>query len=217
MLSPTHLGIGLASAVYLNSLPDAPHFSVIDFVALSIGAIAPDIDTGEGAIAKPSEVVGKWLPKGPKVYIDTVFGGLSKGIATLFGHRTVFHWPLIGFALIYFGDAIETPWVSWFGWGYLMHILADFFTPGGVPIFGPVFWKSIGIPAIETGSFRELILCFVIWIYVIFEGFYQLPDETKGWLEIYGDATIAGIEKAHVKTYIHKFLNYDEESQKPSE
>lgn len=184
MLAPTHIGMGVCSALLLAQFTGEDP-TVGQWVALVAGSLAPDIDSRDSVIAKPGKVFSRFLPRGPLVLIDTLFTAISRTVNRAFGHRTVFHWPILAVSLILIGGVFEWIWLAWFGWGYLVHILGDFCTAGGAPLLGPFYCKNISWSPMKTASWGELCICALLWIGVCWLGYAHLPAETRKWLGVY--------------------------------
>jgi len=73
----------------------------------------------------------------------------------------------------------------WFGWGYLWHILADFCTKKGVPLFGPIKTEFIGWSSLRTGSPFEALIFISFLCLTLILGWPLLPVPTRYWLEHY--------------------------------
>lgn len=172
MTARTHNAFAFASlvtaAVYLPTPQINLTTFVVSLVAVTVGALIPDMDTSGNYL---------WglLPQGQRL------GGILRRI--FYKHRTITH-SLLGYILIY----------NFFDWllprilnsnfidptvvfvclmvGYLSHLISDSFTEEGIPLLFPLH-ITFGIPPIKkirikTGQWFENIVVFpVIWIYVI--------------------------------------------------
>ena len=117
-----------------------------------IGGLFPDVDlcsSKAGSKAKP----------------------LSATINHLFGHRTLFHSPILYVSLYllwthFFPDTRE--WAIAFIMGVASHILLDMLNKRGIPLFSPAR-KTYHLASIKTGSVEEVIFR-VAFGFVLFAG-----------------------------------------------
>lgn len=193
MTAPTHIAIGMAAAVALVRLTGQP-ISAAQLLLCLLGALAPDIDADNGSIARPGVIFGRFLPRPLARFLDGLGLLVSRIAFKLCGHRRFFHWPLLGLLMILAGYLIENLGLLLFGLGYLSHIIADLFTTGGVPAFGPFSKEIYSVLRLKTGSKIEGLLCIAIVILVAVFGFATLPAPTRFWLvtyyERFADSTI---------------------------
>ncbi len=125
------------------------HYQHLDFVAVAfigtfIGAILPDID-------EPNSYIGRKLP---------FVSELLKAIGIK--HRTYTH--SIFFPLIIAAFGFLHPIFFFIGFGAFMHILEDFITNTGAPLFYPFYKKRVGIRLFDTGSVFEFLFTGVVTI-----------------------------------------------------
>jgi len=125
----------------------------IALIGTFTGAILPDIDE-------------------PKSYIGRKLGFISETLQGLgLKHRTYTH--SIFFPLIILIGGFFNPIFYFMAFGAFMHILEDFITNSGVPLFYPFVKRRFGIRLFDTGSiFEYLFLLLSIIAFGIYS--YQL-------------------------------------------
>ncbi|WP_051201848.1 metal-dependent hydrolase [Ferrimonas senticii] len=91
-----------------------------------LGGLLPDLDT-------PTSKMGRCLP------------GLSHAVHWLFGHRGFTHSLLLPLSVVIAFELLQQPlplsWLLPLAIGWSSHIIADMFTPAGVPVLLPVVVK----------------------------------------------------------------------------
>lgn len=184
MLGITHLAIGASFGVFVAKSSGQPP-TLLEWAALLVGSLAPDLDQGQALIARPGSLLSRFLPRGPRVLLDVLGLAASRLLRSLFGHRELVHWPLLAMSFIGGGILFQCSPLAWFGWGYVLHILADSCTRGGVPLLAPFSRKRICFLTLRTGSWPEYGLAVGLWIYVINAGYGLLPPITRHWLGRY--------------------------------
>ena len=152
----------------------APHVSLGDhfpplagsLVAVSLGALLPDID-------HPQALLAQWKPvgKGGPFGLWRLFRPLVLPAAVVretLGHRGALHSAV---ACVVVSTGVELlaqiagapGFGAALGWGYAAHLLADMATRRGIPLFWPLTRRRIGLPrpiTVRTGGFGEAIyLC----------------------------------------------------------
>jgi len=172
MTARTHNAFAFASLVTAAVYLPVPQINlttfIVSLVAVTIGALIPDMDTSGNYL---------WglLPQGQRL------GGFLRRI--FYKHRTITH-SMLGYVLIYnffdwllpriLNSNFIDPTVIFASLmiGYLSHLVSDSFTEEGIPILFPLH-LTFGIPPIKkirikTGQWFENIIIFpVIWIYVV--------------------------------------------------
>lgn len=184
MVAFTHIAIGASFGVLVGTCTGQPP-SLLEWASLLVGSLAPDLDQGNALIARPGSLLSRFLPRGPRVLLDTFGLALSKLLLALFGHRNFLHWPLLAVLFIGCGILFAFDPLVWFGWGYLLHILADACTRGGSPLLAPFLRRRFSLVPLRTGSWPEYGLALGLWAYVAAEGYALLPAITRHWLERY--------------------------------
>jgi inner membrane protein len=194
MTGSTHVVIAVAATLaYSVSTGQTPDLS--GWMALIIGSLAPDIDSGGATIARPGSLIGggylfpRWLTR----LLDQIGLTLSRLIRSLLGHRNVTHWPVWAIALMLLGHHLGLIWLGWFGFGYLWHILADFCTKSGVPVAGPFCTKAIKWSPLKTGTWAESVLATALWGFIMWQGWELFAGSTGTWLGHVADNLLAVI------------------------
>lgn len=140
MMFRNHLIVTTAVAISVVKHIDfaLPVWGVV--MAIYLGSILPDLD-------HPGSTIGKR------------FLFISLPLSGLFGHRQITHsvWPFIltFWALSY--DAQWTPIVLVLMIGYFSHLIADFVSDSGVPLFWP-FQMRVGIKLCTSGGILEPVI-----------------------------------------------------------
>jgi len=137
------LGAGLAMYDYFGTTIPTLELLIITPLIM-LGILLPDIDT-------PTSVLGRKVP-----FISYPIGGL-------FGHRSITHSALFCGGLMYYGFSLNSPVFFWLGFGAFMHILGDFFTPSGVPVFWPIPKRFSFFVTFATGGFVEYIFAWGVF------------------------------------------------------
>jgi membrane-bound metal-dependent hydrolase YbcI (DUF457 family) len=161
-LSLAALG-GLSIAAPQAVLPaDFPPF-VASLVAVSVGALLPDID-------HPQALLAAWKPlgRGGPLGLWRLIRPLllpSLVVREVLGHRGPLHSILAGVVVCsvveYVALAVGAPGVGRaLGWGYAAHLVADMLTRRGVPLLWPFARRRIAFPrpvTVRTGGFGEAL------------------------------------------------------------
>lgn len=139
--------IALASIPDLNLHIDHQYQHLLIFALSIAGGLFPDIDL-------QTSTVGKNVKH------------LSRLINKLFGHRNLFHAPILYIAIhialiIYFPD--YTTYVTAWSVGVASHLFLDMLNPMGIPLFYP-FSKRFRIARIRTSGEGENIVYFFLGI-----------------------------------------------------
>ncbi|MGP4072086.1 metal-dependent hydrolase [Piscibacillus sp. B03] len=156
MEAKTHMITSLTVAAGVSTYLEVP-FSAGYFAGVLIGSVLPDIDKKDSFIGQRSL-------------------GVSHLIQMLFGHRgfthSVFCWILITILCLNY----PSPFTYGLSIGYIGHILGDFFSNRGVPIFYPIIKKPFNPSSIltyKTGGTSErliLIVSVIVFLVVILNG-----------------------------------------------
>ncbi len=154
MLAPGHIAVGLTTywaACQLAGYQPTPEL----FSAAAFGALLPDID-------HPSSRVGRMFPH------------ISKPLARVFGHRGFTHSLLAIAALVavlaytarFHAASLPAATAAAVSMGYLSHLLADYLTIRGIPLFWPYRRPSgdYALPylAFRTGGPVEMVITVVL-------------------------------------------------------
>jgi len=153
MMARSHIILSLIPvgvAFEIGILPKDSQLMTIAFIGTFIGAILPDIDE-------------------PNSYIGRKFIFFSE-VLKLSGmrHRTYTHSLLFPFLIALFG--IFHPIFYFIAFGAFMHIIEDFLTNSGVPLFYPFIKERFGLRLFNTGSIFEYL--FVLGSIAVF-GLYS--------------------------------------------
>ena len=142
--------LAVATAVYITYIHtvskgqwaiDAELIS--EYFIVMLGVALPDID-------HPKSTIGsriKWL---------------SYPIWAFFGHRGITHSLLFVGGLFYLSIKLDIMEIKLLSFGAALHLLGDYLTPSGIPIFYPI-GKKFRSP-ITTGSnaIGEFLICFAL-------------------------------------------------------
>src|SRR5688572_16604977 len=162
---PLTLGtIGGATLTAPEAVPPAgfPPF-VASLLAVSVGALLPDID-------HPQALLAQWKPAGRggpfglwRLVRPLVLPSLM--VREALGHRGAMHSILAGVAVCaaveYVAILLGAPGLGGaLGWGYAAHLVADMLTRRGVPLLWPLTRRRLSFPrpiTVRTGGFGEAL------------------------------------------------------------
>ncbi|NJN96205.1 MAG: metal-dependent hydrolase [Anaerolineales bacterium] len=182
MTGSTHVGIAAAATVAL-SLATGHSPDAAGWIAVVIGGLAPDIDSGGGTIARPGSLLGRLLPKWLAWMLDQIGLAISGLVRSILGHRTATHWPIWALIMAVLGLNLGWAWLMWFAWGYLWHILGDFCTKSGVPLAGPLWTKDFKWSPLVTGTWPEFVIVAPLcWGFIFWQGWQYIPSEARFWV-----------------------------------
>ena len=181
MVASTHIALAVSATLLASELSDFKP-DAVSWLAIIIGSLLPDIDAGTATISRPGTIFKRFLPRGFVPYLDFLGMLISKIIHSIFGHRNAVHWPIIGVGISALGVYLGHAWLVWLGWGYLWHILGDFCTASGVPIFGPIYRENIKWSPLKTGSWPEHLIFAGLVAYIGFSGWSYLPESVQSFL-----------------------------------
>lgn len=162
MMAFTHIAAGSASALLAADWLGAPRPQEVLMLAGGVlGSMLPDID-------HPSSAFGRRvLP-------------ISVALSAVFGHRGITHSLLavVGMsALAWYSlhhlnwhPGYSVPFAVGIAVGYLSHLAGDWMTSSGVPLLWPDKRRFVAPFRIFTGDFREYLLAFVMYGWVIVHG-----------------------------------------------
>ncbi|MDQ0253098.1 inner membrane protein [Evansella vedderi] len=114
----THVATSLAGCAVAAKLFALP-FTFGYIVGIVVGSLLPDID-------EPRSYVGRRAPL------------FSRLINRIFGHRGVTHSLLAWLVTVTIYFLYPSPFTLGLSLGYLFHIVGDYFSVGGVPLFSPL-------------------------------------------------------------------------------
>ncbi len=151
MKGTTHLAVGyLAGVVFASHLQQSGTQATIIPIVAATAALLPDID-------KPTSMLGRRIP-------------LLSIPASLFGHRTLFHAPLL-YLLAYLFLAIQFPnhliLITAATIGIATHLLLDMLNPSGIPLLFPFASKRFHIANLRSGGFADWLLSIVLMALLI--------------------------------------------------
>ena len=141
---------------------DFPPF-VASLLAVSVGALLPDID-------HPRALLAQWKPAGRggpfglwRLVRPLLLPSLV--VREALGHRGALHSILAGAAICaaveYAAILLSAPGLGRaLGWGYAAHLAADMLTRRGVPLLWPFTRRRISFPrpiTVRTGGFGEAL------------------------------------------------------------
>lgn len=140
MTGHTHLVAGAVCGLVLANATNEPAAIMVPVAATA--AIVPDIDCCTSKLGR------KVLP-------------VSFAVQLLFGHRTMFHGPLI-YILAYAWAEAALPQYHYFilaaGLGIASHLLLDALNPSGIPLLWPVSWKFRFPITFQVGGLTDWLL-----------------------------------------------------------
>ncbi|UOE77884.1 metal-dependent hydrolase [Parageobacillus thermoglucosidasius] len=127
-------------------------FTVSYTAGIVVGSLIPDIDE-------------------PTSYVGRRSFGVSNKVKEAFGHRGMTHslvmWGIIALVISWESSSL---FAVGFALGYLFHILEDFFSVQGVPLFWPFISKRFKIPLYRTGNIVEKALFSAALVLLIYLG-----------------------------------------------
>jgi len=162
MMAKSHIVLSLIPvgiAFETGILPKDSQLMIIAFIGTFIGAILPDID-------EPNSYIGRKF-----IFFSEVLK--LSGIK----HRTYTHSIFFPFVVAFLG--LFHPIFYFIAFGAFMHIIEDFLTNSGVPLFYPFIKEKFGLRFFNTGSIFEYlfvlgsIIAFVLYSYHYSGGFFN--------------------------------------------
>lgn len=151
----------------------------------ALGALAPDIDNARSTVGKRAGIVSKGIQHvaGHRTIFHSLFGLILVGLV-IWATQDVLGLALYHFGFTTAGEAIsggigaggvltagrEVAFIA-FLLGYLLHIIADGLTYGGVPLFWPNPYR-FGFPPerrwrFRTGSRMEVVVVTTVAVIVV--------------------------------------------------
>lgn len=185
MLARSHVVVAFGCVVaYKAALGDDLTINPLDYIVAVFASLLPDIDDNRS-------------------YIGSRFAFIAFPFRMIFGHRGITH-SLLMLAILsglvfFYGN--EFNWIIPFAIGYGSHLLADFVTNSGIPLFYPYSQRYKFFVTFETGSIKEYVVVFVlslgITIFVLqYQGAYlaglvavENPELYKKWIIFLGKLT----------------------------
>ena len=187
MTGKTHTAIGIAAALTM-AIDKPPEEVLVLTLAAALGSLVPDLDHPK------SKLNQMFLKKNNNFYKLLSFLGISGGFMYLYflkgtdvfwilslitflfgvsGHRGFTH-SILGFLSIVFVMKIYKLDLSFpsiyygFSIGYVLHLVADFFTPKGIKLFYPLDTYIASPITIKTSGKVEKIIFTAVSFYSIF-------------------------------------------------
>jgi inner membrane protein len=177
MIGPTHVISGLAAAAALGRITGVTP-TLVEFLALIVGTLAPDID-GRGTITRPGKILRPFLGRRLGGLIDGLVGVVTGTVKMCFGHRGFIHAPLLAVVFFAFGAVFQRDWVTWFAFGYALHLVGDAMTVEGIPVWSPFSSRRMSFARIRTGSRTEGAIATGLVLLTIVFGWSVLPEGVK--------------------------------------
>jgi inner membrane protein len=140
MMFRNHLIVTTAVAITIVKYADIPLPLWLLLTAIYLGSLLPDLD-------HPGSTIGRRF-----LFISIPLSGL-------FGHRQITHslWPFVVTLWVFSYEPMTMPIILACMIGYFSHILADFFSDSGIPLFWP-FQMRVGIRLCSSGGIVEPII-----------------------------------------------------------
>lgn len=117
----------------------------LDYIVGGVAALLPDIDDNRS-------------------YIGSRFAPVAFPIRMIFGHRGITHSLLmlgiLGGLVYFFGN--DFGWMIPFVIGYASHLLADYVTNTGIPLFYPYSRRYRFVVTFGTGTWVEYVVVFLL-------------------------------------------------------
>ena len=155
MMYKSHLTVSAAIALPILSVTHELNYIAVGGVL--IGSLLPDID-------HPQSYIGR------KVWV------LAKGINIIFGHRGIVHSLLPVLLLAIASSMLDSLFLWCITLGFLLHLIEDGFSKGGLGWFQPLKKKKLIIPfklvRYTTGGFKEYCIFIIFVALLIFEIIY---------------------------------------------
>ncbi|MBM7701980.1 metal-dependent hydrolase [Priestia iocasae] len=145
----THIVTSVAAGAGVVTTTDIS-FTFPYVIGIALGALIPDIDE-------------------PNSFIGRRSFGLARLIKTAFGHRGITHSLLACFLFVLLYQKYPSDFTLGIAIGYAFHIVGDFFSKRGVPLFSPLFKKKMKSPlTYETGGSQETVLFYIALFTLIY-------------------------------------------------
>ncbi|WP_457748573.1 metal-dependent hydrolase [Sulfurimonas sp.] len=179
MTYKTHVAFAMTAAIPVGYFTNINDIDKIPFLfSVAIGALAPDLDE-EGSY------LSRRIPVMPMLF--SLFGVRHRGVT----HRAISVLFLLGLVigLFFIDPGFESHLFIYFGFvlGYIMHLLGDMMTKGGInDFFFPVSSsKAVLMPRVYrfyTGSLQEYLVFIAIIGVLALEIYFFGADLYKGAL-----------------------------------
>ena len=166
-----------------------------------IGGVAAAVLVSAGGLYKP-ETMGELVQWSGTFLIPTIMGSLfldidhgnSKAsnvniftkilsifIRIIFGHRNLFHSPVfvLGIGVLFWGSYELFPYIYLqqvmvgFIIGCVSHLILDYVTPAGIPLFYPFSKKKQHFIGIKEGGLGEFSISIILMVFTVLVGYVQ--------------------------------------------
>lgn len=146
MMVKGHLMVATACFIVFKDLTfeDAWKFDLqlsLEYLVIMFGVLLPDIDHPESTMGRRV----KWL---------------SYPIYAIFGHRQFTHSVIFVGGLYWLSLHYHQPLICYLAVGAGLHLVGDYLTPSGIPLFWPYSWNYRAIVHANTNSIGEHILSY---------------------------------------------------------
>ncbi len=135
--------IGLSAGLIYLKVTNEP-LLISPLIISSLSALVPDVDE-------------------PKSKLGNKIKLISYPLKIIFGHRTITH-SLLGLILISMVGYFFIPFYQFIILGYLSHLIADFISDYGIPIFYPLLKERFYFRIFKTGGIQENIFFLILLI-----------------------------------------------------
>lgn len=152
MMGVTHAAAGVAAGTFLCMHLNLPAEQILPVAGVCVaGSLIPDIDV---CTSKVGRLVA------PASFLIQLF----------FGHRTIFHAPLL-YAVLLGAGWIMLPnygiYLAAAGIGILTHLLLDMLNHAGIPLFWPLSIR-VRIPICKSGGIVDYLLFAALTVLAVF-------------------------------------------------
>ncbi|WP_336770133.1 metal-dependent hydrolase [Bacillus bombysepticus] len=180
----THMVSSLTMGVGLTMVTDIP-LSIGFAAGVLIGSLLPDIDEPKSFIGKRSFGISKlvnWM-FGHRGFTHSLFAVLPLFLIYLFikNPEVVVSWFGANIRTEFFRDLVQNIAVPaivnfWLGisFGYLFHLVGDFFSKSGIPLFLPITKKRYKIPIYVTGKKSEQVVFVICSILLVVLSLFKI-------------------------------------------
>lgn len=151
MMLRGHLIVATAAYISFKEFTTKGEWSTLDLTILyeyfiiMLGVLIPDIDN-------PSSKIGRRVKY------------LAYPIYIIFGHRGITHSALFVGAMYYTGYYYDITTVKYLAFGAALHLLGDYLTPTGIPLFYPYKKNYRAMIVADTNGLSETVLSFGVML-----------------------------------------------------
>lgn len=159
MTYKTHILGGVLGGLLAAQTTNSSEVAVIVGVS-TVFSLAPDIDI-------------------PNSKAGNKFGIVSKGINKAFGHRGLFHSPILYLVIAYFlRNILPFPILLGGLVGVGSHLFLDMFNSTGIPVLYPLSRSKISFAKIKTRSAGETFFALLLIIAIIIVVYTMITNKT---------------------------------------